>query len=380
MMPSKRGKTWRFKNGSIFDLFGVNVSKGTRIRGTPASLVIIDECRDIPHLQSIIESSINPMFITTAGKLVLISTPPDSPLHPFCAKYIADAIYSGTYLHATYRDNPLLRLTDDDLRQMYPRFEDDPVFRREYLADWTVADTSRRIIKSWDPEENDKWFTDYGDKDKKDRDGLKLHMYDAYVGMDPGFSTDALGIVCGYFDWRTGVLVIEAEHSQHNMITADVAQKIREMESALGYTNRQRCIRARRISDVAKRIIADLQMQHGLDFQPVEKHGLTKPAMISLLEDELKNGRIRISPNCPKLRQQIEAGIWDEKGKDYLRTDSMSHLDLLDALKYLAMSCAWHATYKNVERIQEYESRGNTIFAPRTGGRRRTWLDELKKV
>jgi hypothetical protein len=371
-MPTKRGKTWRFPNGARFDLIGVNVGRGARIRGTPASLAIIDECRDIPHLQSVIDSSINPSFTTTRGKLILISTPADSPLHPFTSKYIAEAIYSESYFHATFRDNPLLRLTDDDLRQMYPRLEEDPVYRREMLADWSIADTSRRIIKSWDAEANDAWMAEYGNRDK-------LHMFSAYTGLDPGFSTDALGLVFGYFDWRYGVLVIEDEWSAHQMTTAALADKIHEMETALGYRQKERCPRIHRISDIAKRIIADLQMSFGLDFEPVNKLGMTKPAMVSLLDDELKS-RIRVAPKCIKLRQQIEAGIWAEGGKDYFRTEAHSHLDLLDAARYLAMSCSWHESYKNIDHTKPYDRRSDTIFMPPRNQRRGgTWLDALRR-
>ena len=57
-------------------LDGVSIGRGVRIHGDAVHLAIIDECRDIAELEQLIASHIAPMFTTTNGKLVMISTAP----------------------------------------------------------------------------------------------------------------------------------------------------------------------------------------------------------------------------------------------------------------------------------------------------------------
>ena len=83
LVPQRRQDSWTFHNGSTIRLDGVSVGRGVRIRGDAVHLAIIDECRDITDLEQLVSSHIAPMFTTTNGRLIMISTPPESPAHSF---------------------------------------------------------------------------------------------------------------------------------------------------------------------------------------------------------------------------------------------------------------------------------------------------------
>lgn len=332
LVPAKMKEHWTFvHNGSTFQLNGCNVQGGTRLRGTPADLVVIDECRDVSELEDIIDSSITPMFTTTNGRLILISTPPESPLHPFTDKYIREAINGGYYYTTTYKTNPLLKT--DYLRHLltvlYPGGEANPRFRREYMADYGVADPEKRVVREWNPEENDAWFETYAGPPSTVR---------PYTFLDYGY-TDPCGIIFGYFDWQETVLVIEDEFFKSQCVADDVGRAVKEKER-LVFDRLPGKVEPIRIMDIDPALQRDLWERHQLRFRSVNK-AMNDYAMINKLRTSFTEQRIRIHRRCENLRFQLQAGVWNKSRTDYLKTERGGHLDLLAALKYGNMSIDW---------------------------------------
>ena len=331
-VPTQRGLTWRFNNGSTFRITGVSAGKGTRIRGTTADLVVMDEVRDMTDLQETIETAIQPMLLTRNGKIIMISTPPDSPAHPFTQKYIIEAIKTNNFYSATYKTNPMI--STKTLRKLitetHPNSENDPVFRREYLADYEVADNNKKVIREWNSNANDAFFVDYKLPDYKVR---------PYTLLDYGH-TDPCGILVGFYDFKNAVFVVMQEHFEAKMNTAEVAMKIIELEAKLKEDVKDLSDWVR-IMDIDPSLMNDLRSSYNLRFEPARKVP-SNLFMLNQIRVAFAEGRIRVHENCIQLRFQLSTGIFNKSGADYVRTARGGHLDLLDALKYGVLNIRWH--------------------------------------
>lgn len=333
LLPHRTGLIWTFANGSVFRLDGVGAGRGARIRGNSADLVVVDECRDVINLQETIDSHVSPMLLTTEGKMILISTPPDSPLHAFTDKFIREAIRDDNFYTATYKQNPLIttRYLRKVIADRYKGGEANPTFRREFMADYTVTDEEKRVVREWDEGENDLYFETY----KGAPDPVRI-----YVSMDYGFS-DPCGLIAGYYDYEDGVLIVEEEWFERRKNTDEVGQQITDMEHRL----RQRLKGSSRemttrVMDLDPSMMSDLSARWDLRFEPAFKvpSALT---MVNRLRIAISQGKIRIRPACVQLRFQLKAGVYNQKNTDYVRTERGGHLDLLSALVYLNLNLRW---------------------------------------
>lgn len=309
---------------------GVDMLAGARLRGQTVTEWFQDEAGFIDDLDALIEEVIRPTFVTTGGRLWLLSTPPRIPDHPF-RDYVEEASLKGAYFHQTYRDNP--RTDPGELKRLMEKEgiqgEDDVRFRREFLADLNAFETDHRVIKSFRPAEHDEWFATW----------VPPRIMRHYVCIDPG-SKDATGIIFASYDWRSGVMVIEDELVLTNPDTKTIADAITAKEKALWGELEATHPDTRRYSDHELLFINDLRRVYGLKCNKAIKRG-TNIGMVNVLDGHLGKGEIRVHPRCVNLRLQLTNGMWREtrgEHRDYERTRRLSHLDALDAAKYLAMA------------------------------------------
>lgn len=330
-IPNRRALTWTFPNGAVLRCEGGNASRGARIRGNSISLAVIDECRDFADLEQLITNHLSPALATTDGQIVMISTPPTTPAHVFTSKYIAEAIKTGDFFSATYRDNPLI--STERLRYLmnvqHPGGETNPVFRREYLADYSISDDAKRVTPEFDEATNAAFFTDYKGPPEVVR---------PYLSMDFAFH-DPCGMIASYLDPIAGAMIITDEWQQRGMNTDQVGEKLVEMEKRL-VDSLPNCAEAIRIMDVDPSLAADLYLRFKLVFEPCHKTA-NSYSMLSKLRVAIADGRIRIHPRCEELIFQLKSGVFNEKDTDYVRTTRSGHLDLVDCLKYLCLNARW---------------------------------------
>lgn len=333
LIPHRRENVWTFRNGSILRLDGVSIQRGTRIRGDAVHLAIVDECRDIPELEEMVNSHVSPMFTTTGGRMVLISTPPDSPAHSFSSVFVKNALVTGDLYQATYMNNPLLGT--ERLRYLtkvqYPGGTQNPIFRREYMADWSVADPEKRVIREWDEEKNDLFFERYE---------VPEGLVRPYISMDYAHA-DPCAIIGGWFDPREGCLIVVEEIFKRHMNTSDVGYAVQEMEARLRAQIPPECPNCFRVMDIDPGMMSDLYQLFGLRFEPANKIN-TGLAMHNKLRVAIAEGRVKIHPRCEQLRYQLKTGVFNQKQTDYLRTEKTGHLDLIDALKYCCLNLRWN--------------------------------------
>ena len=339
--PSCRGKKvghfYVFPNGSRIKLVGLDKNPNG-LRGNTLDLIIIDECGFVGNLDYIYKSIIIPATLHRPNcKIILISTPPSTPAHPF-VDYVQKAEKENAYVKLDIYTNPLI--TPDDILRMETEMggKDSTTFRRECLCEF-VTDSDLAIIPEW----NDKYVQALG----RDEFYPYYHKYD---GMDLGVK-DLTAAIFGYFDFKRAALVIEDEIEMNGpsmntkLLVGAIKAKEKELWDNVDKEGKEvrDCngtpIPFRRVSDNNWPIlIQDLSSIHSLTFIQTTKDNLE--AMINEVRLMVQAGQLIIHPRCKKLIGCLRYGVWDLKKKAFAHSATYGHFDHLAALVYLIRNLA----------------------------------------
>lgn len=333
---------------SIIRLKGVNSEHADDIRGTGAELIILDECGKMDGLESVVSSICMPMTMTTNGRILLATTPPESPGHD-SARIYETLAGEGAAAKFTIRDAPPQHISEDRkaefLREAGEKKErladilagtarpETTAALREYFCEF-VTDASKAVV----PE-----FLEYKSKVVQSR--TRPAQSDTYVAVDPGFN-DKTGILYGYYDFREGEVVIQGEDLLTRASTNMIAEAVLKKEWELWQNEKPYM----RVVDDDLRLTADLRQLHGLHFSPAQKQDALKG--VNLIRSMITDGVLIIDPVCVNLIRQIESATWNTRATDFARVSEnvdsvLGHFDLLAALKYLVRSVNRH---RNVRR------------------------------
>lgn len=329
----KVGHYYVFPNGSRIKLVGLDKNPNG-LRGNTLDLIIIDECGFVGNLDYIYKSIIIPATLHRPNcKIILISTPPSTPAHPF-VDYVQKAEAQGSYVKLDIHTNPLI--SEDDIQRMAEEMggRDSTTFRRECLCEF-VTDSDLAIIPEW----NDKWIQDI------ERDEFYKY-YHKYTGMDLGVK-DLTAMLYGYYDFKRAALVIEDEDEMSGpsmntlLLVGAIKKKEKELwdnvENPRDYNNTP--VPFRRISDNNWPILVqDLSSIHSLTFIETTKDNLE--AMINEVRLMVQAGQLIIHSRCKKLIGCMRYGVWDTKKKAFARSTVYGHFDHLAALVYLVRNLA----------------------------------------
>jgi hypothetical protein len=330
----EHAKEIRFANGSLIRLKGVNSEHADNLRGGAQDLVILDECGQMDRLEYVLGSIVMPMTMTTGGKIILATTPADTPDHD-STKIYQDLSDSGDAVKFTLMDAPEehipLKTKREYLLEAKEKREDlDAILAgklepqgttalREYWCSF-VTDANKAVI----PEMRE-----------AARHIIKVQarddLFDAYVSVDPG-QTDKTGIVFCTYSFKQGVIIVEDEALLHRASTNDVARVVLDKEWQL-WRNQKPYVR---VVDDDLRMIGDLRELHGLSFVPATKPNAT--AAMNLLRTMIGNHEIIIDPKCVHLIEHLKNAIWNNRATSMARVgdggEDSHHFDLVDALKY----------------------------------------------
>ncbi len=328
---------YEFPNGATVTIAGCDKENAENLRGQHAHLVIIDEAGFIDDLKYVLNDILLPQTLNTGGRIIVASTPAKTTGHPYrdiCKR----AAEEGRLSHRDIYANP--RITERTILR-YKRIahggrlptegeDESTTWRREYLA-LHVTDEESAVI----PE-----FAKF--RVKIVREVGRPELFDAYAGMDVGWSPDFTGLLWGYWHFEEATLVIEHELLMRKMNTETLATEVSRIEKEF-YEGQGRCDENAhapqpymRVSDNDLRLISDLATDHGLLFCPTPKDD--KDAAINNLRLMVQGtkGKLLIHPRCIKLIRQLEDGVWNKNRTEFQRNDVDGHFDLLDALIYLA--------------------------------------------
>lgn len=300
--------------GSFIKLVGCDMYPN-RLRGPVMHAGYLDEAAFIEKLEYVVQNVLWHMMQGITGSRILMgSTPPESPGHAWTTRYVVEAKAAGAYIHRTIRDNT--RLTAEEIESEIQE-AGGPLHsncKRELFAQH-VTDETLAVI----PE-----FADAKERIIEERQ--RPDYFDWYLSMDPAFK-DLTAIIAGYWDFRNQILVIEHEAALERPNTEDIANAIREIEECYD-TNP-----LRRISDVELRLISDLWTQHGLVVVQTAKDD--KDVAIAGLRLLIQSHRIRINPRCKGVLAHLEHAIWRKSKKSFERSGQYGHFDYVDALIYM---------------------------------------------
>ena len=312
----------RFKNGSRIVLSGCeDEHKADRLRGPAADAVIIDEAGFIPVLNYAVRSVLLPQLITTNGKMLMVSTPPLTPAHPF-RLFAAEAEQRGAYMQRTLYTAPHISKEQVDAYAMEVGGHDSVDWRREGLAEFLVDPTLALV-----PE-----FSTVEKEIVEVRD-LPTH-YDRYVVCDLGY-VDLTFIVFAIYDFLAGVMYVVdelvLERTTSDGIQREVARKERELWGAEKVYRRYIDAPAITRADMSR-----LQEEPELArrWQPV--HNQDRDALVNALRLAVGRKKLRIHPKCKGLITHLRHGVWNTKRTEFARSEEkMGHWDGVAAAMYL---------------------------------------------
>lgn len=323
------GGKWVFPNGSFIKLYGCNNKQYDNLRGNKSDLFIIDEARDVTDLEIIIKDVANPQLLSSKNpnkKIILASTPPTTPDHPF-KKYAETAQAKGAYSKHTIWESWYPKEEIEQLAVEQGGWNSTSA-KRELLAEF-VTDERLHIIPEWD---SSKYVQEIPKNDY-------FQFYTIIEGLDIGYR-DFTAWIMGYYDFQNARVIIEFEHAvkENGFTTENLAKAIKNYEEEYQKLNKNRI---RRISDNNNlNLVADLGRLYGLSFTPVSKKSgksdqNAKEWMVNQLRQCIKDGKLLIHPRCKMLISSLEFGIWKDNHSEFARSEELGHYDFIDALVYL---------------------------------------------
>lgn len=308
---------WKFPNGSTIHVGGTEMQQVDNLRGQACDLALVDEAGFVSDLEYAIESVIRPQFLgRPRARLIMASTPPVAPDHPFVSRYIKDAMATGSYVHMTIYDNPRLSAADIAAAMHAAGGEGTTAWRREYLAE-LVTERESAVFPEATADVMDQMV---GEVERPP-------FFLPFVAVDLGY-LDYTGVVFGYYHFPRARLVIEDEILMNRANSAEIVSAIKAKEKALWGD-----LKVSRVVDASGILVADLNEVHGFTCRPAEKADLQ--GNVNRLRMDLAARTPLFHPRCTNIMSQLMFVSW-EKNKRQFSRGAKGHNDLAAAMVYFA--------------------------------------------
>lgn len=320
---------YQFPNGSQIQLAGSDSKNYEKLRGQKSQLILVDEAGFCNDLDDMVYSVLIPTTTHTGGKIILSSTPPEDPAHPFI-KFIEEAQMNGTLVKKTIFDNPLL--TKEQIDNIISKMGGvtSERFRREYLCE-IVKSASTSVI----PE-----FTEEIKKDIV-KEWPTPPFRNTYLSMDIG-GKDLTAVLFGYYDFRAAKIIIEDEVIFDFKIKGNDIEKltslIRKKEEELWTDPLTQEIMPpyKRTSDTNPIVLGEIRKysNHYINFVPTQKDNLD--AAINNLRAMIGSKKLIINPRCKVLIRHLENVRWSGSNtrNEFARSPDQGHYDAAAACIY----------------------------------------------
>lgn len=316
---------YNFKNGSQIIFAGSNNQSYNALRGSKFDYFFVDEAAFVDNLGELVDEVALPTLFHNKGYLILSSTSPVTPDHPF-KRYCEEAAIDGAYSKYTILDDETLEKEEVDKLIKNMGGIDSSRCRRELFCEFTV-DEERALTPAWDErfireEVKDEYFPFY-------------HLYES---MDLGFKRDFTCVVFGYYDYRQRRVVIEDEIviKGPKLTSKSLAEMIKAKEKSLWHDpdpGKPLPVIYKRVSDNDDLIFLNtMSVEQNLHFTPTSKDSLHN--MIDRLNGMLREDRTSVHPRCKYIIQCLRTGIWDKERRKLDRSEVLGHYDGTMALAY----------------------------------------------
>jgi hypothetical protein len=309
---------WRFPNGSSIILAGVDNGGAERLRGTSTTLALVDEAGLMDDLDYLIQDILLPQTITVNGRILIGSTPPRTPAHPF-KRQCQDAMMNGAYIKRTIYDAPHINEGMIEEYMYESGGKDSTTWKREYLVEF-VTDENLAIVPEWSR------LMRGGSSHPLVMEWARPKYYNCWVVADVGFN-DLTAIGFFYVDFASGKIVLEDELYMVRTRSDAVNAKVRAKLAALGYHEPQSFT----ADTLAKNTIVDMSDDE-TSWSPPPKHNAE--GALNNLRLAIQRGQLIIHPRCKVTISHLENGIWNKSKQGFERSDEFGHFDGIDMLKY----------------------------------------------
>lgn len=313
-------KKFVFKNGSEIQIVGLDRNPNGG-RGNYCDLYVFEEAGFIRNLRYLYSSVVVPMTMYRDAKIMMITTPPESPDHElldFCVK----AKQENAYVELDIFKNPMV--SPEMIEQYKKECLTETDWLREYMCQF-VTDKTKAILPEM-------LGYNYARGPVSEHYSL-LHKY---VSMDLGVR-DLNVTLFGYYDFPRGKLVIEKEHviSGPDMTTPKLYSAISGVEKDLWSDDKGNVQTPyKRVADNNNPLLLlDLGSIHGMFFHSTSKDNLH--AMVNTLRTWIAQGRIEIDESCKVLIDSMKYGLWNDNRSEFARSKTLGHYDAISALMYM---------------------------------------------
>lgn len=306
---------YEFNNGSTITVCGTEMGQVDGLRGTACDLALLDECGFMSDLSYVVDSIITPMLLTRPhARIIMASTPPVSPDHPFVQQYMARAVAAGAYSKFDIYSNPMLTPEIIEQYKKEAGGELSTTWRREYMAE-IVTETENAVF----PEAVDSL-------EKMVYELPRPPFFHPFVAIDLGY-VDYTGAIFGYYHFTKNLIVIEDELLLNKSNSSVIVDAILRKEKALWGDLKPNS----RVVDGPALVIADLNETHKLNCRYPDKSDLV--ANVNRVRVDIGNFSFAINPRCTNLIAQLKFAVWDSSRTKFARS-SAGHYDLAAALLY----------------------------------------------
>jgi hypothetical protein len=299
-------------------------------RGTKAHRCYVDEAAFSDHMEYLIGSVFMPQCMTTGGMVIIASTPPESPAHPFVT-LCQELELRGKYHKRTVYEIRAPHITPALIEEFKRECGNgDPIvgersikWRREFLCEFVIDDTKAVV-----PE-----FTDMELVIVEEREP-PAHT-DRYVIADLGYEDLAAWLFI-YTDFKAGLFVVEDELVMRNASVTEQVKAAKAKERALwakpANDNGEEPSVYCRLADASPLVIAE--MQRGQRYPIGQVDNSDREAAVNALRRVTQLARYRINPRCKHTIAHMKAAIWNKTRTSFERMGSMGHFDCTAALCY----------------------------------------------
>jgi hypothetical protein len=314
---------------STLTLKGLDYQKGGAIRGGASDLTIVDEAREVKHLEYVTKRVLVPMFRGRPNPtLIFLSTPADTLDHDLHSVYGKKARRNDSFIKIPASKNP--DWTSDDERLMLAEYgsKDDIGWRREIECE-EIADTSALIIPEWQKARTACY------KEKL----VPPQHYQGYVICDMGWKdhTGMLFARHNFYDNKLQIIDELFENYKDTQTLVDMMIKKINRVFPDGVRG-QLVIKA----DTNALNLADFnKMLYPKGFYVLEVRKYDREGALNRLRSGIQTGRVQVQENCVELDYQLKNGLWNKTRKNFERSKQLGHCDLIDCLIYLYRECRW---------------------------------------
>ena len=282
-------------NGSVIYVTGIDADakEMEKLLGKKYKIVVLDESSLYSvDLRKFAYGIIDPALTDDDGTLIFSGTAGDLTQGLFYD--ITTGKEPGWELFQwTAHDNPYVRKNWvkklDEIRATRPAFMETPLFKQWYLNQW-VVDENKLVYR----------FAS-GRNEYEALPKYRSGQWQFVLGVDLGYEPDPSAfVVCAFHENDSTLYTLECEKKTQMDVT-DVANKIKWYQSRFP-------IYKVIIDGSNKQAVEEMQKRHELSLTSADKR--EKADFIQLMNGELIQGKIKLSPQCKELKDETLTLIW----------------------------------------------------------------------